>query len=119
MTRNRDTKFGRAFDLALEERGITPVRLPHCAPNLNAHVERFIQTIQVECLDRFIGLGHQHLDYLVGEYLTHYNTERPHSSIGYRPPPPLRLTSDNKAAGPVRCETRLGGVLRHYRRQAG
>ncbi|MCL4222467.1 MAG: integrase core domain-containing protein [Phycisphaerales bacterium] len=121
LTRDRDQKFGKAFDGALRAEGITPVRLPHCAPNLNAHVERFIQTLQVECLDRFIVCGREHLDHLMAEFIEHYNAERPHSSIGHRPPagrappPPPRFAG---RAGPVRCRTRLGGVLRHYDRMA-
>jgi putative transposase len=118
LTRDRDTKFGRAFDDALRAQNVTPVRLPHCAPNLNAHVERFIQTVQMECLDRFIVMGTSHLDHLTAEFIEHYNRERPHSSIDNRPPvgrpPPLRLAG----RGTVRCRTRLGGVLRHYYRTA-
>lgn len=119
LTRDRDQKFGRAFDGALRAKGITPVRLPHCAPNLNAHVERFIQTLKNECLDRFIVCGKEHLDHLITEFIEHYNAERPHSSIGHRPPagraPPLRIAGRD---GPIRCRTRLGGVLRHYYRMA-
>lgn len=118
LTRDRDTKFGRAFDDALRAQNITPVRLPHCSPNLNAHVERFIQTVQMECLDKFIVMGTGHLDHLVREFMEHYNRERPHSAIDNRPPvgrpPPLRLAG----RGAVRCRTRLGGVLRHYYRKA-
>jgi putative transposase len=119
--RDRDQKFGRAFDGALRADRITPVRLPHCAPNLNAHVERFIQTLQNECLDRFIVCGTSHLDHLMAEYIEHYNAERPHSAIGHRPPagrsspPQPRLAG---RGGHVRCRTRLGGVLRHYYRAA-
>jgi len=120
LTRDRDTKFGKAFDGALRDTGVTPVRLPHCSPNLNAHAERFIQTIQTECLDRFIVMGTGHLDHLTGEYLVHYNTERPHSGIGYRVPDwedgPFRLVNPD---GEVRCRTRLGGVLRSYEKAAG
>lgn len=120
LTRDRDQKFGKAFDGALRARGITPVRLPHCAPNLNAHVERFIQTLQNECLDRFIVAGTGHLDLLMREFVAHYNRERPHSAIGHRPPagpapPPLRHAGRDSL---IRCRTRLGGVLRHYYRQA-
>lgn len=118
LTRDRDTKFGRAFDDALRAQNITPVHLPHCGPNFNAHVERFIQTVQMEYLDRFIVIGPSHLDHLMAEFLEHYNRERPHSSIDNRPPvgrpPPLRLAN----GGAVWCRTRLGGVLRHYYRLA-
>lgn len=120
LTRDSDTKFGRPFDEALRAHDITPVRLPHRAPNLNAHVERFIQTVQDECLDRFIVLGTRHLDHLITEFLEHYNRERPRSAIKFRTPvgrpPPLRLVDQ---PGTVRCRTRLGGVLRHYYRVAG
>ncbi len=119
LTRDSDTKFGRPFDEALRAHDITPVRLPHRAPNLNAHVERFIQTVQDECLDRFIVLGTRHLDHLIAEFIEHYNRERPHSAIKFRTPmgrpPPLRLADQ---PGTVRCRTRLGGVLRHYCRVA-
>ncbi|MBL9030846.1 MAG: transposase [Phycisphaerae bacterium] len=120
LTRDRDQKFGKAFDGALRAEGITPVRLPHCAPNLNAHVERFIQTLQNECLDRFIVCGREHLDHLITEFIEHYNVERPHSALGHRPPAgrapsPLRHAGRD---GPIRCRTRLGGVLRHYYRMA-
>jgi putative transposase len=118
LTRDNDQKFGRAFDDALRSRDIMPVRLPYCAPNLNAHVERFIQTVQNECLDRFMVMGTDHLDHLMAEFIEHYNRERPHSAIDNRPPvgrpPPLRLAG----SGEVRCRERLGGVLRHYYRKA-
>ncbi len=120
LTRDSDTKFGNGFDGALKDQSITPVRLPYCSPNLNAHVEMFIQSVQTECLDRFIVMGTGHLDHLVGEYLVHYNTERPHSGLGHQTPVsgrwPLRL---HGVKGAVRCRTRLGGVLKSYYRVVG
>ncbi len=50
------------------------------APNTNAYVERFIQTIQQECLDHFVILGQRHFDHLVAEWLEHYHEERPHQA---------------------------------------
>lgn len=98
---------------------IKSVRLPHRAPNLNAHVERFIQTVQTEYLDRFIVMGTGHLDHLMAEYIRHYNRERPHSAIEYQPPagaPPRLRIADGRDS--VRCRTRLGGVLRYNYRAA-
>lgn len=66
LTRDRDTRFGKAFDGALRDTCVTPVRLPHCSPNLNAHAERFIV--------RRTG----HLDCLTNEELEHHYIERPH-----------------------------------------
>jgi putative transposase len=96
--------------------GCCPRRLALCAPNLNVYVERFIQSIQVECLDHFLVFGEKHFDYLVREYVEHYHTERPHQGLANRlvtgePPPAL-------SAGGVACRTRLGGLLRHYYRAA-
>ncbi|MFN5944397.1 MAG: integrase core domain-containing protein [Phycisphaerae bacterium] len=86
LTRDRDSKFGKEFAVALREQRIQPVRLPIRAPNLNAHVERFIQSVQDECLHKFIVVGTKHMDYLLREYTVHYNTERPHMGIGLRVP---------------------------------
>jgi putative transposase len=118
LVRDSDSKFGRAFDAALRAAGVTPLRLPHLAPNLNAHAERLIQTVQDECLDRFIALGTTHLDHLVEQFVEHYNLERPHSAIGFRTPagPPFAL--DRTVLGGVECRCRLGGTLRHYHRRA-
>lgn len=69
---------------------------------MNVHVERLIQTVQTEYLDRFIVMGTSHLDYLAAEYIRHYN--RPPAGA----PPPPRMADDR--AG-VRCRTRLDGVL--------
>ncbi len=114
IIRDRDSKYGKTFDAVLKQVGVTRVPLPHCSPNLNAHVERLIQSIQVECLDRFIVLGTGHLDHLVAEYIEHYNTERPHSGIEHRTPvgraPPMAIA---QILPSVRCRKRIGGVLRH------
>ena len=91
------------------------MRLAYRSPNLNAYVERFIQSIQVECLDHFLVFGEQHFDYLVSEYVTHYHEERPHQGLGNQllsgQPPP----NDD---GEIRCRTRLGGLLKHCYRAA-
>ena len=86
LTRDSDTKFGRPFDEAVKAHDITPVRLPHRAPNLNAHVERLIQSVRTECLDHFIVMGTGHLDYLLSEYIDYHNRQRPHSSLGFATP---------------------------------
>lgn len=119
--RDRDKKFRtREFDGELERAGVKVHRLALRSPNTNAYVERFVQTIKQECLDKFILFGPEHMDYLIGEYVEHYHTERPHQAKGNAPltagpaPPPDSPTTD----GEVVCRERLGGVLRHYFRTA-
>ena len=119
VLRDRDDKFGPAFDQALERRGVTPFKLPVRSPNLNGHLERWVQSLKHECLDRFIVFGPSHMDLLVREYVAHYHEERPHQGMGNRPlfgtgPPPNLAPSPGRVA----CRTRLGGLLKHYERLA-
>jgi transposase InsO family protein len=95
----------------------TPVR----SPNLAGYIERWIQSIRVECLDRVLALGETHFNFLTSQHVEHYNLERPHQSLGNRPlpeagepePPILPFPESG-----VVCEQRLGGLLKHYRRAA-
>lgn len=118
LVRDSDAKFRGAFDAALRAARVSPLRLPHLAPNLNAHAERFIQAMQVECRDRFIALGTGHLDHLTVQFTEHYNLERPHSAIGHRPPAGPSCAIDHEPLGRIAARCRLGGTLRHYFRQA-
>jgi len=52
----------------------------------------------------------------VGEYVAYFNTERPHQAMDNSP-----LTEHETATpadGEILCRERLGGLLRHYYRQA-
>ena len=85
LVRDRDTKFSRQFRESLVTQNVKTVKLPIASPNLNARVERFIQTLKYECLHHFILFGQRHVDYLVDEFVDYYNRERAHSSLGFRP----------------------------------
>jgi putative transposase len=65
---------------------LRPNRLIPVSPNLNAYVERFIQTIQQECLDHFVVVGESHLYHIVREFLRYYHEEPPHEGLGNVPP---------------------------------
>jgi hypothetical protein len=52
-----DGKFGKDFDAKLISFGLRPRRLAPFSPNTNAYIERWIQSIQSECLDHFLVLG--------------------------------------------------------------
>jgi Integrase core domain len=101
---------------------VIPAKL-ECLPSThtNANVERFIQTIQQECLDHFVILGHLHFDYLVKEYLAHYHQERPHQSLDNDPLVQMkkcgrpttkrgRIESELLPLNELRCRQRLGGL---------
>lgn len=115
LIRDNDMKFTRDFDQTLKRFGIDPYPLPVQAPLLNAHVERWIKSLKVECLDHFIPVGTKHLDHIIGEYVEHYHYERPHQGLGNKPIMRTALPLDE---GEIRCDSRLGGLLRHYHRAA-
>jgi len=124
---DRDTKFTASFDDVLESAELEVKKAAHRSPNTNAFVERFIQTLQQECLDYFIVFGEEHMDHLVFEFVTYYHEERPHQSKGNEvlvaASPSDNAEKDEPPADVVpiagiECRERLGGVLKHYYRKA-
>ncbi|MGE0538531.1 MAG: integrase core domain-containing protein [Pirellulales bacterium] len=130
VMRDRDGKFTSPFDETLKAAGLKIRKSAPRSPNIQAFVERFIQTLQQECLDYFIPIGRQHLDHLAAEAMIHYHDERPHQSLDnglLAPLPKPKSRRKAKAKPPdettialseVRCKQRLGGLLKHYYRQA-
>tara|TARA_R110002111_G_scaffold7432_2_gene29630 strand:- start:7188 stop:8219 length:1032 start_codon:yes stop_codon:yes gene_type:complete len=57
LIHDRDTKFSAEFRQFLKNKDIQPKRLPVRPPNLNARVERFVQTIKYEALNHLIAFG--------------------------------------------------------------
>ena len=49
------------------------------------------------------------------QYVSYYNRARPHRGIGLRTP--IARSDPVLASGPVRCLSRLGGLLREYERE--
>jgi Integrase core domain len=93
----------------------TPVRTPQA----NAHCERFIGTVRRECLDWMIPLNERHVRSVLAEWISHYNSERPHSALGPGlPDDPARqtvLTGHRlPATHRVVDSARLGGLHHHY-----
>jgi putative transposase len=119
VTRDNDTKFQKTFDAALQDAGVDVKRIPVNSPNLQAFVERWIGSVQRECLDHFVAIGKTHLDLLVSEYAAHYHEERAHQGIGNIPlPGEPDAPDDIPTLKMIHCKKRLGGVLKHFHRKA-
>jgi hypothetical protein len=58
---DRDPVFTQEFRTMFKVAGVKPVVLTPRAPNLNAHVERFVRPIKESCLSRIIFFGEQSL----------------------------------------------------------
>jgi putative transposase len=119
--RDRDGKYAQPFDDALAAAGVEVRQTPVKSPNMNAFIECWGQSLRVESLDRMFALCETHLNYLVREFVAHYNTERAHQGVGNRPLPeagqPEPAILPFPADG-ISCDRRLGGLLHHYRRAA-
>jgi len=118
LIRDRDTKFTINFDEVLRSEGIRTIRTPIRAPRANAFAERFVGTIRRECLDRMLIFGRRHLEAAIHEYVEHYNSHRPHRSLGQLPPKPKGVAPAvlrNVDASQLQRASRVGGVIHEYR----
>src|SRR5690606_35544832 len=117
LLRDRDGKYGETFDAIFDSIDVDVKPLPARSPNLNAYIERFIQTLKHECLEHFVIHGAKHLDYLASEFADYYSPQRPHQSMENKQ---LLKQSDAEPVedGEVACEERLGGLMKHYNRKA-
>ena len=121
---DRDTKFTKGFDSLLGSAGIKAIKTPVMAPNANAFAESWIASIKRECLGHFVCFSRPHLDHIVGAYTRFYNEHRPHQGLGNRT---LSFTCEEEqsidaphpaAVDRIGCRSELGGLLKHYYRQA-
>jgi len=123
LLRDRDAKFARAFDRLFRDAGTKIVKTPVQGPDANAFAESFVSNARRECLNHFLCFSLRHLDHIAGTWVRFYNSVRPHQSLGNHTlpaahsgaPPP---GSPGLDVGPIRCQKFLGGLLRHYYRDA-
>ncbi len=102
-----------------EATGITELRTAYRAPRQNATCERFLGSIQRECLDHVLVLGEAQLRRILGEYVQYFNRDRPHQGLSQQVPvarkedPARAVTSGSVQAIPI-----LGGLHHAYARAA-
>ena len=120
LLHDRDTKFSAAFDEHFRREDGGPVRTPPQAPIANCYCESWISSLKREALNHFFCFSLGQLDHIAQTYASYHNEYRPHQSLGNRPlgytgdPPPV----DPEEAGTVHCRQWLGGLLKHYEREA-
>jgi putative transposase len=95
-------------------------RTPVKSPNLQAFVERVIQTLKHEVLNAFCIVSEAHLDYILRVSQDWYNHRRGHSGKEHLPPvrdceAPIAF---DFTQGKVVCREELGGQLKSYHRAA-
>ena len=118
LIHDRDPLFSKAFIAVLKAGAVKSVKIPAQSPNCNPYAERFVKTINYECLNQFVIFGERHLRHLVKEFVEHYMTEWFHQGIGGQLIRNVGPTNDNGADGKVACRSSLGGLLNLYHREA-
>ena len=98
LIRDRAGQFTDSFDAVFTAEGIRILLIPPQAPRASAICERIIGTLRRELLDRLLIVNEHHLRRVLIEYMRHYNTPRPHRTLGqlapaqaHTPPPEINL----------------------------
>jgi putative transposase len=118
IIRDRDDKFGAAFDRVAKGAGTRVLRTAVRAPLMNAVCERFLGSVRRECLDHIVILSEAHLRGVLGEYArSYFNAARPHQGIGQRTPVAAEHVRA-PFAGSVPVTPVLGGLHHDYRAAA-
>jgi transposase InsO family protein len=79
------SEFSKYFTTQLEAKDFIHRHSRVRRPTDNGHVERFIRTLQEGCLNR-IPRNYQSWQREIPEFISYYNTERPHMALGMKTP---------------------------------
>jgi putative transposase len=116
LLHDRDAKFTRSFRAIIVSGRVEALALPARSPNLNAYAERWVRSVEEECLSKVILFGERSLRRALSNYVDHFHAERNHQGKGNVLLFPR--ANDRQREEPVRCRDRLGGLLRYYYREA-
>ena len=120
---DRDSIFAGELDESIARLGIKILKSPPQSPTANAICERVIGSIRRECLDWLIPMSEGHLRATLNSWVNHYNSGRPHMSLGPGVPDPPSKEQSNKRANSrhhlgegvlVRARPILGGLHHEY-----
>jgi transposase InsO family protein len=122
LIRDRDAKFPELFDRILADAGIRTVLSGIRTPRMNSIMERWVQELRHELLDRTLIWNQRHLLYALREFEDHHNRHRPHQATDQaaplRPVPHPVTDSGRTACLDIRRHDRLGRIIHEYRRAA-
>jgi transposase InsO family protein len=115
LLRDRDGKYGPDFDAILASGGGRVLLTPPGVPQANAHAERLVKTLRVECLDHFLFWREDQVRWALKEYLRHYHDSRPRQGLAQEIPSlvgvlgPPRPPSTRLLVRPI-----LNGLINEY-----
>jgi putative transposase len=117
LIRDGAGQFVTAFDEVFRGDGTTVIRTPPYTPVANAYAERWVATVRRELLDRTLIWNRSQLERLLREYVEHYNTHRPHRTLGQRAPD-TRDVVGYRPGQPIQRHPTCSGLINEYRQAA-
>ena len=98
LIHDRDSIFSQQLGRSVGNLGLRVVKTSPQTPQANALCERLIGTLRRECFDFLIPLSENHVRRILHAWMRHYNTGRPHMSLGPGiPQPPMALPASLQA----------------------
>ncbi|MFD8389217.1 integrase core domain-containing protein [Streptomyces sp. NPDC059680] len=86
LLRDRDGKYGEAFDGVFQAEDMEILKSAPRAPRMNPHCERIIGSIRREVLDHVPIANEAHARKVLAAYERHHNEHRPHQARHQLPP---------------------------------
>ena len=117
LIRDGAGQFIGAFDEVFRSDGTTIIRTPPRTPVANAYAERWVGTVRRELCDRTLIWNRRQLEQLLPDYVEHYNTHRPHRSLGQRAPNTRDVVA-YRPGQPIRRHPTCNGLINEYRHAA-
>jgi transposase InsO family protein len=118
LIRDRDSRYGQAFDRRVRGLGVRQLRTPVKAPRANALAERWVRSVGNECLDQVVIVTERHLQRVLDEYVAYFNAWRPHRGLGQRAPCGSAPTAQSNPTGRIIGQPVLGGLHHVYQHAA-
>jgi transposase InsO family protein len=117
LIRDGAGQFAGAFDDVFRSDGATIIRTPPYTPVANAYAERWVGTVRRELCDRTLVWNRRQLEQLLDQYVEHYDTHRPHRSLGQRAPNTREVVA-YRPGRPIRRHLTCSGLINQYRQAA-
>jgi transposase InsO family protein len=118
LIRDRDSRYGDAFDRRLRGLGVRQLRTPVKAPRANALAERWVRSARTECLDHLFIVDERHLQRVLDEYVAYFNAWRPHRGLSQRAPCGSAPMAQANPTGRIIGRPVLGGLHHVYQHAA-
>ncbi len=116
LPRDRDGRYGAAFDAVFEAEELDVIRSAPRAPGTTAPCERVVGSLCREVLDPILVRAETHARQVLAACQRHHDEHRPHPARSQLPPDaPKQPTAMDSGAHKLLRTRILGGLISEYR----